>query len=107
VAYCNFLPLKTLIKVACVASVSVRCRSKERGTRVKDHAKNGASKRASFIFWLSFHFSRGQNRSFFAPKPGQMETLATQAMIKVAIKLILFFVLCRLLSVLSINTYAP
>ena len=23
----------------------------------------------SFIFWLSFHFSRGQNRSFFAPKP--------------------------------------
>ena len=33
----------------------------------------------SFIFWLSFHFSRGQNRPFFAPKPGQMETLATQA----------------------------
>ena len=32
----------------------------------------------SFIFWLSFHFSRGQNRSFFAPKP--METLSsTQA----------------------------
>ena len=24
---------------------------------------------SSFIFWLSFHFSRGQNRSFFAPKP--------------------------------------
>ena len=22
----------------------------------------------SFIFWLSFHFSRGQNRTFFAPK---------------------------------------
>ena len=32
--------------VACIASVSVRFRSKERGTRVKDHAKNGASKRA-------------------------------------------------------------
>ena len=32
--------------VACVASVSVRFRSKERGTRVKDRAKNGASKRA-------------------------------------------------------------
>ena len=32
--------------LACVASVSVRCRSKERGTRVKDRAKNGASKRA-------------------------------------------------------------
>ena len=42
--------------LACVASVSVRFRSKERGTRVKDRAKNGASK------WLSFQFSRGQNR---------------------------------------------
>ena len=31
----------------------------------------------SFIFWLSFHFSRGQNRSFFAAKK-QTETLATQ-----------------------------
>ena len=29
-----------------MASVSVRFRSKERGTRVKDRAKNGASKRA-------------------------------------------------------------
>ena len=62
--------------LACVASVSVRFRSKERGTRTKDRAKNGASKRAgrggeerfpsfpspSFIFWLSFHFSRCQNR---------------------------------------------
>ena len=32
--------------LACVASVSLRFRSKERGTRVKDRAKNGASKRA-------------------------------------------------------------
>ena len=48
--------------VACVASVSGRFRIKERRTRVKDRAKNGTSKRA-------FHFSRGQNRSFFAPKP--------------------------------------
>ena len=32
--------------VACVASVSVRFRSKERETRVKDRAKNGASERA-------------------------------------------------------------
>ena len=68
--------------VACVASVSVRFRNKERGTRVKDRAKNDASKRArrggeerketqrflpsprpppTFIFWLLFHFSRGQN----------------------------------------------
>ena len=34
------------VVIACVASVSVRFRSKERGTRVKDRAKNGASKRA-------------------------------------------------------------
>ena len=33
-------------KLACVASVSVGFRSKERGMRVKDCAKNGASKRA-------------------------------------------------------------
>ena len=32
--------------VACVASVSVRSMSKERGTRVNCRAKNGASKRA-------------------------------------------------------------
>ena len=73
--------LGTRFRLACVASVSVRFRSKEQGTRVKDCAKNGVSKRAgegwgrkegnflpspppppSFIFWLSFHFSRGQNR---------------------------------------------
>ena len=58
----------------------MRFRRKERGTRVKDREKSGASKRAgrgwgrkegylhspppppSFTFWLSFHFSRGQNR---------------------------------------------
>ena len=34
------------INLACVASVSVRFRSKERGTRIKDRAKNGVSKRA-------------------------------------------------------------
>ena len=32
--------------LACVASVSVWFRSKKRGTRVKDRAKNGARKRA-------------------------------------------------------------
>ena len=32
--------------LACIASVSVRFRSKEWGTGVKDGAKNGASKRA-------------------------------------------------------------
>ena len=40
--------------LACVASVLERFGSKERGSRVKDRAKNGASKRSSpsFIFWL-------------------------------------------------------
>ena len=33
-------------ELACVASVSVWFRSKERGARVKDRATNGASKRA-------------------------------------------------------------
>ena len=51
-----------IIPVACVASVSVRLRSKKLGTRVKDHAKNGASKRAGrggeerkkkSVFWVS------------------------------------------------------
>ena len=37
---------RTCSFIACVASVSVRFRSKERGTRVKDRAKNGTSKRA-------------------------------------------------------------
>ena len=32
--------------IACVANVSVRFRNKERGTRFKDRAKNGASRRA-------------------------------------------------------------
>ena len=49
------------LSLAYVASVSVRFRSKERGTRVKDRAKNDASKRAGRE-WLSFHFPRGQNR---------------------------------------------
>ena len=74
--------------LACVASVSVRFRSKQRGTRVKDHAKNGVSERAGrgwgreetfpspspsphFHFSLLFHFSRGQNRE---PVPLYSET---------------------------------
>ena len=93
--YCwevNSVNIKT-ITVACVASVSVRFRRKERRKRVKDRAKNGLSKRAgrgwgrkegnflpspspssTFIFWLLSHFSPGQTenpvpRSFFTPKP--------------------------------------
>ena len=50
---------KTDFYIACVASVSMRFRSKERGSRVcKDRAKNWVT----FIFWFFFHFSRGQNR---------------------------------------------
>ena len=74
--------------LACVASVSVRFRSKQRETRVKDRAKNGVSERAGrgwgreetfpcpspsphFHFSLLFHFSRGQNRE---PVPLYSET---------------------------------
>ena len=40
---------RTWVPVAYVTSVSVRFRSKERGTRVKDCAKNGASNGSRFI----------------------------------------------------------
>ena len=58
--------------MACVASVSVRSRSKERGTRVKDRAKNDVSKRAGRVFFGSCFISRAAKtenpvpRSFFA-----------------------------------------
>ena len=84
--------------LTCVASVSVRFRSKERGTRVKDRAKNGVSERAgrgwgsflpcptpspTFIFWLLFHFSRGQKPRIpflgLSLLRNQTETVATQA----------------------------
>ena len=93
--------------LACVASVSVRFRSKEWGTRVKDRAKQAQVKERggvgeerketflpflkpsfpfpspSFFFGISSHFSRGQNRKslstvFFLLR-NQKETLATQA----------------------------
>ena len=81
-----------------VASVSVRFRSKERGTRVKDRAKNGTSKRAergwgrkegnsvSFLPLplppLSFfgsHFISRAAKTGLSLLRHQMETLATQA----------------------------
>ena len=75
--------------LACVASVSVRFRSKQRGTRVKDRAKNGASERAGrgwgreetfpspspTIIFRSCFISRAAKTenpvplSFFTPKP--------------------------------------
>ena len=59
--------------VACVASVSVRFRSKGRGTRVKDRAKNGV-----FIFWHLFHKLRIPFLGLSLLR-NQTETLATQA----------------------------
>ena len=46
------------LALACVASVSVRFQSKERGARVKDRAKKG---QVIYHFSLSFDFSPGQN----------------------------------------------
>ena len=72
----------TIGQVACVASVSVRFRRKERGTRVKDREKSGASKRTGrgwVLPPLSLFGSRFISRAvktesplpryFFAPKP--------------------------------------
>ena len=84
--------------LARVASVSVRFKNKERGTRVKDRAKNGGSKRAG-RGWVSFlpsplppplsffgysFISRAVKtenplpRSFFAPKPNGKACYAGQ-----------------------------
>ena len=94
---------KTIKQIASVASVSVRFGRKERGTRVKDRAKNGPSKRAgrewgrkegnavSFLPLPLPHFHFLALVSFLPrPKPripflglsllrNQTETLATQA----------------------------
>ena len=66
-------------QIACVASVSLRFRNKERVTEVKDHAKNGAKMTPPPSPPLSFFDSRFISRavktenplprSFFAPKP--------------------------------------
>ena len=66
---------KTLIDVACVASVSVRFRSKEGGTRVKDRAKNGT--------FFGSHFISRAAKTGLSLFRNQMETLATQAIIDV------------------------
>ena len=45
-------------QLACVASVSVRFRRKERGTRVKNRTEKGTAKT-----------EKSRSRSFFDPKP--------------------------------------
>ena len=58
-----------------------KCRKKKIGEemgRKGDLPFSFPSPPPSFIFWLSFHFSRGQNRSLSLLR-NQTETLATQA----------------------------
>ena len=77
-----------------VASVSVRFRSKERGTRVKDRAKNDTSKRAERgwgrkegnvplplppLSFFGYHFISRAAKTGLSLLRHQMETLATQA----------------------------
>ena len=58
--------LSPCLSLTCVASVSVRFRRKQRGTRVKDRAKNGISKRAG---------GGGEERKeTLADKPGILKT---------------------------------
>ena len=65
--------------LACVASVSVRFRSKERGKRVKDRAKNGPY--LHFLALVSFLARPKPKIPFLGLSllPNQTETLATQA----------------------------
>ena len=59
-------------KIACVASVSVRFRRKERGMRVKDCEKSGASKgagRGSRFISRVVKTESPLPWYFFAPKP--------------------------------------
>ena len=56
------------LMLACVASVSVRFRRKERGTRVKDREKSGASKRALVSFLARSIPQSPLPPYFFAPK---------------------------------------
>ena len=66
-------------RVAYVASVSVRFRSKEQGTRLKDLAKNGAKN--GFLVLVPFFAQPKPKISFLGVSLlwNQTETLATQA----------------------------
>ena len=74
----------TVSWLACAARASVRFRSKERGTIVKDRVKMARVKERGGVGEERFHFSRGQNRPKipFFDLPllrSQTETLVTQA----------------------------
>ena len=78
--------MSTVSWLACVASASLRFRSKvkERGKRVKNRAKMARVKERGGAGEERFHFSRGQNRKsrssiFPSPLRNQTETLVTQA----------------------------
>ena len=78
----KFLQIKYIfhLALACVASVSVRFRRNERGTRVKDREKSGASI-FHFLALVSF-LARSKPKVPFlgiSLLRNQTETLATQA----------------------------
>ena len=69
-------------QLACVASVSVWFRSKQRGKRVKESAKNGASERAESRFIsCAVKTENSLPWSFFAPKPNRNACYAGYAAI--------------------------
>ena len=84
--------LRASLGLACVASVSVRSMSKERGTSVKDRAKNGAS-----ILALVSFLARSKSKIYFFGLSflrNQTETLATQAKLKYIIYLFTVTISC-------------
>ena len=70
---------QSINQLACVASVSVRFRGKERGTRVKDRAKSGARESLFHFLALVSFLARSKPKVPFLGISFQTETLATQA----------------------------
>ena len=71
--------LRVLSHLACVASVSVRFRRKERGTRVKDREKSGASGSRFISRAVKTESPLPRSFSGLSLLRNQTETLATQA----------------------------
>ena len=84
-------------KIACVASVSVRFRSKERGTKVNFRATKIKNAVQELVV----------PRSFFAPKP-HGKTLATQAIFQKDLKFIVFcdYLLLEQTFIVNLSGYA-